>query len=98
MVNLLSRPRVIPFVSMVLMGAMVLSTMPIAILVNAFRVALSGVLTHHYGAQAAEGVIHMTEGFFTFGLAFALLLVEAWLLKLLWPEAWRVRTTRRVAA
>jgi exosortase len=77
---------------------LVLSTMPIAILVNAFRVALSGVLTHQYGAQAAEGVIHMTEGFFTFGLAFALLLLEAWLLKLLWPESWRIRTTRRATA
>jgi exosortase len=57
-------------------------TMPIAILVNAFRVALTGVLTHHLGPEAAEGWIHQTEGFFTFGLAFALLLLAAWLLQL----------------
>ena len=58
----------------------VVSAVPIAILVNAFRVALTGYLAHRFGSAAAEGVIHQTEGFFTFGLAFALLLVEAWLL------------------
>lgn len=67
----------------------VLSTLPIAILVNAFRVALTGILTHRFGEAAAEGIIHQTEGFFTFGLAFGLLLLEAWLLKKLWPRSWR---------
>jgi exosortase len=60
----------------------VLSTIPIAILVNAFRVALTGYLTHSMGERAAQGVIHQTEGLFTFGLAFALLLVEASLLQI----------------
>ena len=54
----------------------VLSTIPIAVLVNAFRVGLTSVLTLNYGMEMAEGVIHQTEGFFTFGLAFALLLGE----------------------
>jgi exosortase len=67
----------------------VLSTLPIAILVNAFRVALTGYLTHRFGQAAAEGIIHQTEGFFTFGLAFCLLLLEAWLLQRLWPRSWR---------
>jgi exosortase len=67
----------------------VASTIPIAILVNAFRVALTGYLTHRFGEAAAEGMIHQTEGFFTFGLAFALLLFEAWLLKMFWPRSWR---------
>lgn len=62
---------------------LVASTLPIAILVNAFRVALTGVLTHRFGKEAADGVIHQTEGFFTFGLAFALLLLEAWGLQML---------------
>ena len=73
----------------------VLSTIPIAILVNAFRVGLTGYLTHRFGERAAEGVIHQTEGFFTFGLAFALLLFEAWLLQLFWPRAWWTRGGRR---
>ena len=67
---------------------LVLSAIPIAILVNAFRVALTGYLTHRFGEGAADGLIHQTEGFFTFGLAFALLLVEAWLLSMFWPRSW----------
>jgi exosortase len=63
--------------------AIVLSAIPIAIFVNAFRVALTGYLTHNLGERAAQGVIHQTEGLFTFGLAFALLLVEAALLQVL---------------
>jgi len=54
----------------------VASTIPIAVLVNSFRVGLTSVLTLRYGMEMAEGVIHQTEGFFTFGLAFALLLAE----------------------
>lgn len=58
----------------------VLSTLPIAILVNAFRVGLTGVATHKWGAKVADGWIHMTEGLFTFLLAFGLLLAEAFVL------------------
>lgn len=76
----------------------VLSAIPIAILVNAFRVALTGWLTHSYGPSAAEGVIHATEGFFTFGLAFAALLVEAWLLQRYWPSSWSFATARSARA
>jgi exosortase len=69
----------------------VLSAIPIAILVNAFRVALTGYLTHNLGERAAQGVIHQTEGLFTFGLAFALLLVEASLLQVLFRRYRRAR-------
>ena len=78
--------------NMIERAILVASTVPIAILVNAFRVALTGFLTHRYGGEAAEGAIHQLEGFFTFGLAFALLLFEAWLLALLWPKTWREKT------
>lgn len=76
----------------------VVSAIPIAILVNAFRVALTGILTHRFGEGAAEGVIHMTEGFFTFGLAFALLLFESWIISLVWPRAWRGARKEAAAA
>jgi exosortase len=65
----------------------ILSAIPIAIAVNAFRVALTGVLTHYIGQEAAGGWIHQTEGFFTFGIAFLLLLGEAALLQRFWPRA-----------
>lgn len=69
---------------------LVLSTIPIAVLVNAFRVGLTGFLTYTYGTEMAEGAIHTTEGFFTFGTAFALLMLEAWLLTQ-FLEYWRNR-------
>jgi exosortase len=65
----------------------ILSAIPIAIAVNAFRVALTGVLTHYIGQEAAGGWIHQTEGFFTLGIAFLLLLGEAALLQRFWPRA-----------
>jgi exosortase len=64
----------------------VASAIPIAILVNAFRVALTGVLTHHIGQEAASGWIHQTEGMFTFAIAMVLLLAEAWILQKIWPR------------
>jgi exosortase len=73
----------------------VASAIPIAIFVNAFRVALTGYLAHHMGSAAAHGLIHQTEGIFTFGLAFGLLLVEAWLLSVFWPKNWR-RSRKKV--
>jgi exosortase len=62
---------------------LVASTLPIAVLVNAFRVWLTSWLTLHFGKEMASGVVHQTEGFFTFALAFALLLLEARLLAML---------------
>jgi exosortase len=70
----------------------VVSTIPIAVLVNAFRVALTSTLTLRYGQDMAQGVVHQTEGFFTFGLAFALLLLEARLLE--WGHGWLERRRR----
>jgi exosortase len=84
--------------NMVERAVLIVSTIPIAILVNAFRVGLSGYLTHHYGSGAAEGAIHQFEGFFTFGIAFALLLLEAWLMKALWPKSWREKTQAETRA
>lgn len=57
---------------------LVASTIPIAILVNAFRVGLTGFLTYRIDPKFAEGAIHEWQGLFTFGIAFACLLGEAW--------------------
>src|SRR5206468_7344193 len=62
---------------------LIVSTIPIAVIVNAIRVAMTGVLTYKWGAEMAAGTIHQTEGFFTFGMAFALLMAEATLVSLL---------------
>ena len=55
----------------------VLSTVPIAIGVNAFRVAVTGILAQAYGQAAATGFIHDFQGIITFLLAFVVLLAEA---------------------
>ena len=77
----------------------VLSAVPIAIAVNAARVAITGLLTYHFGDSVAGGAIHEFQGLTTFGAAFLLLLAEAWLLAKLWPARWRPapRRVRRSA-
>lgn len=59
---------------------LVVSAIPIAIVVNAVRVSLTGVLTHNFGREAATGMIHEFQGMITFSMAFVLLLGEARLL------------------
>jgi len=66
---------------------LVASAIPIAIVVNAFRVSLTGILTHYFGEEMATGFIHDFQGLITFSLAFVLLMAEARLLNLLWPQA-----------
>ncbi|MFO0691462.1 MAG: exosortase/archaeosortase family protein [Myxococcota bacterium] len=62
---------------------LVASTIPIAIAVNSFRVALTGYLAHHFGEEAAGGAIHDFQGVITFGMAFFLLLGEGRLIEIL---------------
>ncbi len=57
------------------------TTIPIAIVVNAMRVSLTGVLASHFGREVATGVIHEFQGMITFSMAFILLLGEASLLE-----------------
>ncbi len=59
---------------------LVVSTVPIAIVVNAVRVALTGILAHNFGQETATGVIHEFQGLITFSMAFVMLLAEARLL------------------
>ncbi len=56
------------------------STIPIAIVVNAVRVSLTGILAHNFGRDTATGFIHEFQGMITFAMAFVLLLGEARLL------------------
>lgn len=51
----------------------VLMAVPIAIVVNAARVAGTGWLAHSYGLEIATGYYHTMEGFAMFAIAFVLL-------------------------
>ena len=63
--------------SLALQCLLVASTIPIAIVVNSLRVALTGILAHEYGQESAGGFIHEFQGMITFSLAFLILLGES---------------------
>jgi exosortase D (VPLPA-CTERM-specific) len=54
----------------------VLSSIPISILVNGFRIGMIGVLIEWYGQGAAEGFYHLFEGWVLFMASLGLLILE----------------------
>jgi len=52
---------------------LVILSIPIAIVANAFRVSGTGILAHFGGAEAAQGFYHTFEGWVVFVVAFLLL-------------------------
>lgn len=44
----------------------VLSTIPITVFMNSFRIAVTGVLVQNYGTEHAEGALHLFEGWVVF--------------------------------
>jgi exosortase len=56
-------------------------TIPVAILTNGIRVAVTGIAARYYGAQAAEGFLHESAGIIIFGVAFVALFALARLIK-----------------
>lgn len=57
-----------------------LSTIPITVLMNSFRIGVIGVMVEYWGQDMAEGFLHDFEGWFVFMACTAVLLVEMWLL------------------
>jgi exosortase len=57
---------------------LVLLAIPVAILLNAVRVFLTGFLVHFASPALGEGFMHLTEGWLLFLVAFALLGAAAW--------------------
>nr|WP_233061282.1 VPLPA-CTERM-specific exosortase XrtD [Parvularcula mediterranea] len=52
-----------------------LSTIPITIVMNSFRIAMTGILSDRYGPSHTEGFLHFFEGWVVFLMCIALLLV-----------------------
>ena len=59
---------------------LVLSSIPISILVNGFRIGMIGVLVEWYGQGASEGFAHLFEGWVLFMASLGLLILEMWFL------------------
>ena len=57
----------------------VLAAVPIAIVTNAARVSGTGVLSHYYGTEVADGFFHSFSGWVVYVVAFLLLFAFGWL-------------------
>lgn len=57
-----------------------LSTIPITILMNSFRIGVIGVMVEYWGESMAEGFLHDFEGWVIFMACTVILLGEIWLL------------------
>ena len=58
--------------------ALVVSSLPITILTNGFRIGMVGVLIEWYGKGAADGFFHFFEGWVVFMAGLGLLMVVMW--------------------
>ncbi|WP_262963894.1 VPLPA-CTERM-specific exosortase XrtD [Methylobacter psychrophilus] len=56
-----------------------LSSAPLTIFMNSFRIGVIGVMVDNWGTEMAEGFLHDFEGWVVFLLCMALLFVEMWL-------------------
>ncbi len=57
-----------------------LSTIPITVFMNSFRIGVTGILVERWGPAMAEGFIHDFEGWVVFMACSGILLLEMWLL------------------
>ncbi len=50
------------------------SSVPVAVITNGFRVAGTGIAAHKFGPEAAQGFFHEFSGWLVFVAAFALMI------------------------
>lgn len=60
-----------------------LSSIPITLLMNSFRIGVIGLLVEHYGISMARGFLHDFEGWIIFMACVGILFLEMWLFALL---------------
>jgi exosortase D (VPLPA-CTERM-specific) len=63
-----------------------LSSIPVAIVMNSLRIALTGILYSVWGAKVAEGFFHGFSGWLIFLLALTFLLIEMFILSKVLPS------------
>lgn len=63
-----------------------LSTIPITIFLNSFRIGVTGLLVDKWGEQHTEGFLHFFEGWIVFIFALIILCIEIWVLIKLSPS------------
>lgn len=75
-------------------AVVVVSSVPLSIITNSLRIALTGIFYSLWGAKVAEGFFHGFSGWFIFMFSLVILLLEIGLLRLLPPD----RATRKGTA
>ena len=60
-------------------GILFISTIPITILMNSFRIGIIGILVNYYGIEQAEGFLHDFEGWVIFMSCVLILFAEIWI-------------------
>jgi len=63
-------------------ATLLLAAVPMAVLMNSFRIGMIGILVDNYGIAHAEGFLHYFEGWVIFGACIGLLFLLARLLQL----------------
>ena len=58
----------------------IVSTIPVAIFLNSFRIGAIGVLVNKFGGSMAEGFLHAFEGWAVFMVCVVILMAQIWLL------------------
>jgi len=74
---------------------LVLSSIPISIFVNGFRIGVIGVLVEWYGESGAEGFSHLFEGWVLFMTSLGLLIIEMGVLAKVGSKGERVSLLER---
>ena len=77
--------------------ALFILSIPLAIFMNSFRIALTGVLYGMMGAQAAEGFFHGFSGWLIFMAALPVFFTAMWILKKMPPNENGNKATPEVA-
>lgn len=78
-------------------GLLVLAAIPVAMVLNAIRIFITGFLVYYVDPALAEGVMHLTEGWVLFVVAFVILGGIAWLFTI-GEKALAARRAERQAA
>ncbi len=72
---------------------LLLSTVPISILANSMRIAMTAFIFKYWGPEMAQGFFHLFSGFLIFIVCIPVLLIEMWLLSKLPPVETRANST-----
>jgi len=67
-------------------AVLLLAAVPVAVLLNAVRIGVIGVLVNSYGIEQAEGFMHLFEGWVIFLISIGILFALAWSLQQFRPE------------